>query len=357
MTAAINHLTSRNRPPGPGEGPSVAAGIGKGLLEFAVSKGASRDLLIERSGIRPEDLEDPDGRIPLEGYAALMRAAAPLCHEPALALKFGEAVDLAELSFIGLLCCAAESLDDVYIQMNRYTRVMIDVPVEGNGDRFRRLRTKAGTWLIDARSQPNEFPELTEATFARMVGRVRAFADPHKPYVKEVHFTHAAPAYRAEFRRVFKAPVYFGADRNAMLVDDSVISSTIVRPSRYAFKILSERAEALLARLDNAITMRGQVERLLIPILHQGEASIERIAAKMSLSRQTLYRRLRAEGVRFDLILDELRYRMALNYLNDKKVSANETAYLVGFSEPSAFSRAFKRWTGSRPSQRSNKNE
>ena len=352
MTAAINHLTLRNRPSGARGAPSVAAGIGKGLLEFAVSKGASRASLIERSGIALEDFENPDARIPLERYASLLRAAAQICNEPALALKFGEAVDLAELSFIGLLCCAAESLDDVFVQINRYSRVMIDVPVEGNGDRFRRVRSKAGTWLIDARANPDEYPELTEATFARMVGRVRTFADPSKPYVKRVCFTHAAPVYRAEYDRIFKAAVFFGADENAILVDDSAISSAILRPSRYAFKILSERAEAMLAHLDTATTTRGKVESVLIPILHRGDASIELVAAKLSFSRQTLYRRLRAEGVRFDHILDELRYRMALNYLNDKKVSANETAYLVGFSEPSAFSRAFKRWTGSYPSKR-----
>jgi AraC-like DNA-binding protein len=76
------------------------------------------------------------------------------------------------------------------------------------------------------------------------------------------------------------------------------------------------------------------------------------IGAKMGASRQTLYRRLRAERVRFDQRLDELRHRIAWNYLNEKKVSANEAAYLVGLSEPSAFSRAFERSTGSSPGKR-----
>lgn len=147
-------------------------------------------------------------------------------------------------------------------------------------------------------------------------------------------------------------PVCFSSGKNAMLMDDSTISNEVLRPSRYAFKILSERADALLENLDSSKTTRGQVENLLIPILHRGEASIEGIAAKMGISRQTLYRQLRADGVRFDKLLDELRHRMALNYLDEKKVSANEVAYLVGFSEPSAFSRAFKRWTGSSPGRR-----
>jgi AraC-like DNA-binding protein len=84
-------------------------------------------------------------------------------------------------------------------------------------------------------------------------------------------------------------------------------------------------------------------------MLHTGDASRDAIAEKMGLSRQTLFRTLKAEGTTFEKVLDELRHKMALNYLSGKKVSVNETAYLVGFSEPAAFSRAFKRWTGSSP--------
>ena len=73
------------------------------------------------------------------------------------------------------------------------------------------------------------------------------------------------------------------------------------------------------------------------------------VAGKLGLSRQTLFRRRKAEGTSFERLLDELRRQLALDYLAGGKVSVNETAYLVGFSDPAAFSRAFKRWTGSSP--------
>ncbi len=76
---------------------------------------------------------------------------------------------------------------------------------------------------------------------------------------------------------------------------------------------------------------------------------MDKIAGRMGLSRQTLLRKLKAEGTTFEKVLDELRHRLALDYLRGKKVSVHETAYLVGFSEPAAFSRAFKRWTGMSP--------
>jgi len=84
-------------------------------------------------------------------------------------------------------------------------------------------------------------------------------------------------------------------------------------------------------------------------VLHKGDIGMDAIAAKLAVSRQTLFRKLKAEGTTFEKVLDELRHRLALNYLSGKKVSVNETAYLVGFSDPAAFSRAFKRWTGSSP--------
>ncbi len=95
---------------------------------------------------------------------------------------------------------------------------------------------------------------------------------------------------------------------------------------------------------------RGRVESLLTPLLHTGGASVAVVAGELGVSRQTLFRRLRAEGTTFEQVLDELRRRLALQYLGEGRASVNETAYLLGFSEPAAFSRAFKRWTGSRPS-------
>ena len=76
---------------------------------------------------------------------------------------------------------------------------------------------------------------------------------------------------------------------------------------------------------------------------------MDSVAAQLRLSRQALYRRLRAEGVTFEQLLDELRHKLALHYLSGKKASVTEVAYLVGFSDPAAFSRAFKRWTGKSP--------
>lgn len=333
-------------------GPTVGAGYARALFDLAVAKGADPALLLARAGIGPHDFADADNRIPLANHIALMRAGAALSGDAALALHFGETSNLGEYSVVGLIADASKTMGHALVQLNRYGRLVIEVDLGAEGERFRVERTDGEAWFIDTRRDPNSFPELTESTFARMASHTRQFGTDDKPFVKGVRVTHAEPAYRAEYGRIFRVPVVFNCDRNALLIDDDWTTYKVARTTRYAFGVLSEHAKALLESLEASQTTRGRVESLLIPILHTGEPNVERIAEKMGQSRKTLYRKLKAEGTTFARLLDELRHKMALHYLNGKKVSVNETAYLVGFSDPSTFSRAFRRWTGVSPRKR-----
>ena len=328
---------------------TVWTGFVRALLELAVSKGASRTALLERSRIDPRRLQDPDNRIPLAKCVVLMRAGQELCNDPALALHLGEALGIEESSVVGLIGKACDTLADAFVQMNRYSRLVAEIDGLATGDRFVLRREGAQFWLIDTRKNPNDFPELTEYSLARITcGSRRGAAE---QFAKEVHVTHAAPLYRAEYDRIFQVPVVFESDENALLADDEWLTLRSPLPSRYVFGILSERADDLLKSLQSSKSTRGRVQTLLMPMLHTGDPSIDTIASKMGLSRQTLLGLLKAEGATFEKILDELRHKVALEYLNGNKVSVNETAYLVGFSETAAFSRAFKRWTGRSPGE------
>jgi AraC-like DNA-binding protein len=328
--------------------PTIAAGFAKALMDLAVSNGASQQHLIKRSNISLDDLQNQDNRVPLVSYIALIDTAAELCKDPAFALHFGEAFDMPQLSIVGLICQSAETAMESYEQMNRYSRLMLDAEGNGNTEWFELNSCNGDVWFELTNHIYVDHPRLTESALARSrCGFKLYFGD--RPFAKEVHFTHAEPSYRAEYDRIFEAPIVFGSDKNALLIDESLLSLKMSQSDRYVFGILSERADALLKRLESSKTIKGQVESLLIPILHTGDISMELIAKKLGLSRQTLYRKLKAEGVSYKKLLDELRHNMALHYLSGKKVSVNEAAYLVGFSDPSAFSRAFKRWTGSSP--------
>lgn len=325
---------------------TVSAGVAGSLIELAVSKGADRETLHRRSGIVPEHLQDQDDRVPMSRYVQLVAASKELTGDPAIALEFGRTVHMQEFSVLGLIFHTCETVLDAIVQANRYGQLVVEVDV-GTADRFQWQRGTGGLWLVDTRPDANDFPELTEVTFGRFIRLTRPLWD--TPLVQEVHVTHPAPDYSFEYERFFEVPTVFGSQWNAMRVDESRLRERIAAQPRFAFGILSEHAERLLQALQESKTTRGRVESLLMATLHTGTASMESIARQLAVSRQTLYRQLRAEGVTFETVLDDLRHQLALHYLSGRKASVNETAYLVGFSEPAAFSRAFKRWTGTTP--------
>lgn len=116
------------------------------------------------------------------------------------------------------------------------------------------------------------------------------------------------------------------------------------------FAFLGQVAKAVEARSKpRGSAFRREVERRLEPILASGDVRIGRVARDLGCSRQTLYRRLKAEGVTFAELLDGLRRRVALRLVRDEGLPVKEAAWRLGFSDPAAFSRAFKRWTGKSP--------
>lgn len=112
-----------------------------------------------------------------------------------------------------------------------------------------------------------------------------------------------------------------------------------------------ERLAALLSRpASTSGCFKAEVEAAIEPMLDAGTVSIDRAASELGMSRQTLYRRLKAEGTTFEELLQAKRRQLAVRYLGIDRLPVKATAYRLGFSDPAAFSRAFKRWTGTSPS-------
>jgi AraC-like DNA-binding protein len=326
---------------------TVGAGFARGLLDFAVAKGAGREALLAASGLDPAVLDDLAGRAPFSGYVTLVRAAKTLTGDPALALHYGEQVDISKVSIVGLISQAATTMIDGFTRLNQFVRLIVETRNGGNGERFQLVRDRQGVWVVDARLNPDAFPELTESALAQLVCGPRRHGQPDT--LKEVHFTFPAPAYASEFERIFKVPVVFNSRRNGFLVDERMLALPVGLLPDYAGDLLAERAQAQLAQLDSSKSARGRVEGVLTPMIRAGQPGMDAVADALKISRQRLYRQLRAEGSSFEQVLDGLRHRLALEYLGEQGASVGEAAYLLGFSDPAAFSRAFKRWTGASP--------
>lgn len=327
---------------------TVSAGFARALIEFAATRGADKNALAALAQIDAAALADADNRIPFDQYVALMRGAKTLCADPAFPLRFGAETDFQKFSIVGLIAHASATMTEALEQMNRYSRLVAEVEGVSDGPRFTLEMRDGKLRMEDRRTNADAFYEMTESTWSRFIcGSRRDFPERVFAYAAEV--THPAPPHADEYEAIWRVPVRFGAPRNIIEMNPAWPTLQIQPENRYVFGVFSARAEALLRDLERSVKFSHKVESLLMPMLHTGGASADAVAERLKISRQTLYRRLKSEGATFEDVLDDLRRRLSLHYLSERKASVNETAYLVGFSDPTAFSRAFKRWTGASP--------
>ncbi|MDQ3818484.1 MAG: AraC family transcriptional regulator, partial [Acidobacteriota bacterium] len=126
---------------------TVAAGYPKAFLDFAVSRGADRRALLRRARLNADDLKEQDGRVPLANYLELMKAGIELMNEPALALLFGEAVRMQDITIVGLVGEAAQTTEEARRQINRYSRLILDEGDNRISEHLELVRERGHVWL------------------------------------------------------------------------------------------------------------------------------------------------------------------------------------------------------------------
>jgi AraC-like DNA-binding protein len=169
---------------------------------------------------------------------------------------------------------------------------------------------------------------------------------------RRVELRHAAPTDVSAHLALFGCAPQFDAAVNALELDPEVLARTVTGADPALSAIILRHAEAVLAtRPDPRASTVERVRHLLARTLGEGDATLAAVAAQLHMSERSLQRRLADEDRTFDAILDDLRRELALRYLADPLVSIAEIAFLLGYSEASAFHRAFKRWTGATPAE------
>ncbi|EAQ04134.1 transcriptional regulator, AraC family protein [Pseudooceanicola batsensis HTCC2597] len=326
---------------------TMAAGFAAAFLAYAVVEGAPRDGLLAACALTEDDLTDQDRRIPVASYEALIAAGIKATGDTSLLLRHVLESQLETMSIVGQIVHASASFPHSLVQLNRYARLMADVPIPGGRDRFELVREGEAVWLVDHRPSDGTWM-ATEASFARFISEFRRSAPEH-PFEQALEVTYAPPPHANRYPELFGVPVSFRTTRNALRINPVWLDETFDGGKDYVFGVFTRHADSLMEDLATNDTVRSAVEAHILADLHEGTLSMDRIARDLGMSRQTLYRRLKDEGVSFAQVHDDLRRRMAMDYLNARKVSVGETAYLLGFSEASAFVRAFRRWTGVSP--------
>jgi len=302
--------------------------------------------LLAAVGVDAAVLDDPDARVPVSAGSGLLLKAAAATGDDCIGLHLAQHADLktVDVHFFGM--AASRTLEDAYRRLSRYQRLIHETS---------RIDIAASTDLLTLRHVlPGGLPaarhtaEFLLAAWVR-VGRVIT-ASSWNP--DQVRFAHAAPPRTDEHDSFFGVPVRFNAGENALQIGnparllrcagaDAALASFF---DRYA-------AERIPSPADEAPTFSDRVRSHLSAELRDGEPHATTVATSMKMSVRTLSRALAAEGTTFREVLDQLRRERAVRYLSNPRMSVGEAAFLLGFSELSAFHRAFKRWTGQTPSE------
>jgi AraC-like DNA-binding protein len=165
-----------------------------------------------------------------------------------------------------------------------------------------------------------------------------------------MRLTHRRNAVSPEILEFFGSDIEFGATADVITFAASVAILPVVSADPYLNRLLTKYCEEALSRRPaNLGSFRSAVENAVVPLLPHGKAQAADIAGRLGLSQRTLARRLSAEGMTFSEVLESLRSDLARRYLADDSLSISQIAWLLGYQEVSAFTHAFKRWTGRTP--------
>jgi AraC-like DNA-binding protein len=300
--------------------------------------------LFTKVGLDHRKLRDPVARFSFPSVSRLWALAAETTRDSCFGLTVAGFWHPTTLHALGYSWLASSNLEEALARAVRYSRI-VNTAASGV---LRMQESEADYCLIIDVGDLNPHPVSIDAALAMLLIMCRAACgETFRPLRVSLQRDRPGDAHR--FSDLFKAPVNFRQEKNAMWLDPQDLIEPLVTANPELVRVNEQIVIDYLAQLDRSdLSMRVQAE--LIERLPNGQVDEEEIASSIHVSRRSLQRKLREQGVSFTQLLDNTRRDLSLQYVRDPQHSFNEIAFLLGFSEPANFSRAFKRWYGKSPS-------
>lgn len=325
----------------------VLAAIVGSVVEAGGLLGLERGQLLERLGLDAADFADPDALLPLESYVAAWEALAAAPGSAEIGLRLGAMSSPRLLGALGYAMVHAPDAITAILMFRRFRRLVSDTLAPEID-----LDEQRVTYHLVWPARIARIVQFADCAFAGTLALLHDLAGLPKgtPLAVEAWYQCARPEGQ-DRARVLGCPVRFGAPETRFVLERRLLEQPLPRSHAGLFDYLERHASTVLARLpaDGRVSVR--VRRLITEGLRSGEPSPKEIGKKLSLSERTLQRRLREEQTTFAELLDGTRRELAQLYVAEPAVAAYEVAFLLGYSEPSAFHRAFRRWTGVTPQE------
>lgn len=298
------------------------------------------------AGADPAILDDPQGRLPHALAIAVWQEAVRRSGDDAFGIHAAEQIRPGAFDVLDYATRSSATLGEGLERLVRYHRLLHDaalVQLRVDGDVARLTHALPPAAAAALPRHPAEFIVAAWLVVARQATGLDLAP-------VEVTFQHAPPADPSEHRRVFRAPLRFDQPQNGIVLRRSLLDTPLVKADPGLCAVLERHIDALVASVPAATAFRDRVRQVVARTLSSGGPNAATVARHLHMSRRTLQRQLDADGTTFRALADGLRHELALRYLGERTIAIAEVAFLLGFSEPSAFHRAFKRWRGTTPS-------
>jgi len=322
---------------------SAATSLVRVVATSAAQLGADVAPLLARAGLDPRTVEDRDARVPTAAFLEIFAGASALCGQAELGPAAAAALDAAAFGLLGFVVASSPTLGEALGRFCRYSRLLCD---ELKVDVVRHDGEVAIVYSLDAAPH---VPALFEMALTHLTTTARrGTRGLFRP--SRVVFRH--PAGARSLPALLRAPVEFGGVQDAVYCDPAVLDLPLRGANPALLGILESHAALVLQSLPAEDDTIARVRVTIRALLPRGEPSLDAVAGRLGVGARTLQRRLKDQGLSFRALVDDVRRECALLHLASPDVSVAEVAFSLGFSGPSAFHHAFRRWTGRSPGRR-----
>ncbi len=324
---------------------TISAGWVHTFYRALVGWGVTEEEIFRASGLKRAHLLNPDDRIPVEQYVKLGNMAPKLTNTPEIGLVLGQRSSFEDMGIVFLLGMNCPTVRDSLVHTKQYSNLGNEAVKEG---------FEEGDELAEWSEQCVSFSYMSSTLVEfSCVQKLRIFRTVVGEDFRPVQFKFQCsdPPYIDKYREVFQAPLLFDQEKSSLVFKKAYLDFPNPNPHPYLRDVLSARIRILNKELEENRLFKDRVRNIIIQHLHTGTVTREAVAGLLNVSSQTAYRKLKEENVSYTTLLDETQKQLAQEYLKEASVPINEISFLLGFSEASAFHRAFKRWFGKTPGQ------
>jgi len=327
--------------------PSATGTIARLACARLREAGKDAESIIARAGATPLQVNDDTVRLEVAKEMKILELAAEELQDAFFGFHLARDFDLREIGLVYYVIASSERLIDALLNGKRYCAIVnqgIRVDVTQDKQSIAIIPDYVGVDRETDRHQI-EFWLVTAVRICRQVTDTRLAP-------RRVGIRHRRDEISPEFKTFFGCEVNFGADGDEIVFAAAVASLPIAGRDQYLNDMLQKYAEAALADRPQApTTLRSTIESAVTQLLPHGKANLKDVSRDLAIGSRTLTRRLGDEGLTFTKVLHESKVALAKRYLAERDLPITEVAWLVGYTEVSAFFHAFKRWTGVTPRQ------